>query len=319
MTVEVESSARIHLGFYNMYNDGVAYGSIGVAVTEPIVRVRVKPSDKLVVDNKSGIPVDDVVSNVINKLRCDNVQIEVLEAIPRHVGLGSTTQLSLSLGYAIANLKGLKISIRELAVKLGRGVNSGIGVAAFESGGFIVDSGRYTSNGKVYPPKTPYDIPHVVFRHKLPRDWYFIILLPKGIKGLSEREERSIMESPEPLPQDIQYELYKTLVLHLIPSVLRNDIVTFGKAVTKIQYIVGMYFSKYQGGIFCCDEVDYLVHSLLELGAYGAGQSSWGPTTYGIVKSISRARRLLRKVLERASSKSLDVEAVELRLKCYRQ
>jgi beta-ribofuranosylaminobenzene 5'-phosphate synthase len=34
------------------------------------------------------------------------------------------------------------------------------------------------------------------------------------------------------------------------------------------------------------------VHFLLENGAQGAGQSSWGPTVYGVVEGVENGRKL---------------------------
>jgi len=46
---------------------------------------------------------------------------------------------------------------------------------------------------------------------------------------------------------------------------------------------------------------------MLRNGVYGAGQSSWGPTVYGVVEGYSKARRVLAKTLAEIQSKGLDV------------
>ncbi|MCS7128322.1 MAG: hypothetical protein N3E36_03980 [Sulfolobales archaeon] len=307
MALCVESSARLHLGFYNFYEDGIAYGGLGVAIESPIVRIKVNKCEDFKLVALGDVYLEDVANAVKRKLKVENVCITVEKAIPRNVGLGSTTQIALAIAYGITKLFNLNYSIRELALILKRGKDSGVGIAAFENGGFIVDGGRKI-NGKVEEPKTLNDIPPVIFQSPLPQNWYFIILIPRGIKGLDELRERYAMDYPRSLPRDLQYELYKLLLLHIIPSVIRGDIKTFGMAVTKLQMIVGTYFSKYQGGVYCCREVEELVKTLLEAGAYGAGQSSWGPTTYGIVEELEKAYVVLKKVLERAYKLNIDLE-----------
>ena len=309
MRIVVESSARLHMGFYNFLSDGIAYGGIGLAIDKPKVIVKVFKSDRLVIDNKTSIDVEDAVERVATAFNFKGFGVEVVEAIPRHIGLGSTTQLTLSIGYAVTKLLNMNIGVRELAVMLGRGRDSGIGIATFQYGGFIVDSGRRVSEkGIVEPPKNVDDLPQVIFRARVPRSWSILVFIPKRRRGLDENVERVAMDSPQPLPKDLQHELYKLLLLHIIPSVIRGDAETFGKAITKMQFIVGQYFSKFQGGIFCCEETEYIVNSLLSHGACGAGQSSWGPTAYGIVENSLRARRILRKVLSDIEKKGYEVE-----------
>lgn len=306
--VVVESSARLHLGFYNFYEDGIAYGGLGVAIELPIVRVKIFKADRLTVLNRTDIDVSDIVDNIVKRLNVNEFGVEILKAIPRHVGLGSTTQTALSIGYGVSKLFGFNYSVRELAYRLGRGRDSGIGIAVFESGGFVVDSGRWVGQGIVEPPRSVNDLPQPIFRFKIPRNWYFLVFIPKGLKGFDERSERKAMDTPTSLPSDIQKELYKLVILHIIPSILRKDIEVFGKAITKLQLIVGEYFSKYQGGIFCCKESEFIVNTMTRYGVAGVGQSSWGPTVYGVVKGREKALRILSKVLRDINSKGYDVE-----------
>ena len=308
LQIMVNSGARLHLGFYNLLTDELAYGSLGVGIEYPTTVVYVKPSSSLKVVNESGIYVEDVVSEVLDKLDKPNVEIRITKAVPRHVGLGSTTQLTLSLAYGLSKLLKLRYSIKELAVLFRRGHISGIGIAVFKSGGFIVDSGRVVKDGVVSEPRRVSDLPQVVFRKSLPRSWYFIVFVPEGIKGLGEREERKYLEAPHEPPKDLQNELRKLLLTYLIPSVIRRDIEVFGKSITRIQELVGKYFSRYQGGIYCCKETELAVKQFLKHGAYGAGQSSWGPVAYGITEGLRRAQRILEKVGKEMKRKGIKAK-----------
>ncbi|MEM0228183.1 MAG: hypothetical protein QXJ22_05340, partial [Ignisphaera sp.] len=143
MAICIESSARLHLGFYNFFEDGIAYGGLGVAIEYPKVRVRIDRDVGFRIINRVGnLYIDDVIDSIRKRLSISNIVIDIEEAFPRHIGLGGTTQLALSIGYGIVKLLGLGYSIRELAAILGRGRDSGIGIATFEYGGFVVDSGR---------------------------------------------------------------------------------------------------------------------------------------------------------------------------------
>ena len=69
-------------------------------------------------------------------------EIKVNKFIPQHIGLGSGTQLSLSVGYLVSLFFDLKMTIDEIAVFLKRGKRSGIGIQSFKRGGFAVDLGK---------------------------------------------------------------------------------------------------------------------------------------------------------------------------------
>jgi beta-ribofuranosylaminobenzene 5'-phosphate synthase len=58
---------------------------------------------------------------------------------------------------------------------------------------------------------------------------------------------------------------------------------------------VGDEFASMQGGRFH-PQAAALVEALLEGGAAGAGQSSWGPAVYGVVGSGAAGRDLARRM-----------------------
>lgn len=311
MSIVIKSSARLHLGFYNILckSKNIAYGSLGVALSKPEISIKLSKSGKTIIENHSLVRnIENEVKDILEKMSIKGLHVVINETIPKHVGLGSTTQLMLSVGYGATLLNNLNYTIREIAAILGRGMVSGIGIAAFEKGGFIIDGGRKIKDHEIETPKTPLDLPPIIFRSSLPKNWFFIVIIPKGIKGLSEKEERNILKLPEPMDEKLQYELQRELILGLLPSVVRHDIKGFGKAITRIQLLIGKYFAKYQGDIFCCEETSFIIQSLVKHGAYGVGQSSWGPTAYGITKGLRRAKSLLKNVLKDINRKGFKVD-----------
>jgi len=307
MRVDIRSSARLHLGFYTISASSMAYGSMGVAINKPEIVVQVRKADGLEIRNSTQVTIEKDVTEVIKRLNLPGAEINVLKAIPRHVGLGSTTQLRLSIGYALSRIYGLKYSIRQLAFIIKRGTVSGIGIAAFKHGGFILDSGRLLSEDGIREPKNPAEIPNVMLRRPLPKSWRFIVAIPKGIRGLDEREEKPVLETPE-TNHRLERELHDTVLLHMLPALARGDAENFGRALTKVQRLVGQYFSKFQGGEFCCWETEEMVKSLLDGGAYGAGQSSWGPTAYGLIEGSKKAQKLLDYMIRSAEKAGVEAE-----------
>jgi beta-ribofuranosylaminobenzene 5'-phosphate synthase len=197
-----------------------------------------------------------------------NYFVEVREGIPRHVGLGSTTQLSLAVGTGIARLSGLNVTIEEIARVLGRGKNSGVGIHAFRLGGFVLDGG--VRNG----------VPPLIVRHDCPAEWAFLVITPELQPGFDEREEKPVMASLGGNPK-VAREISHLILLGLLPALVERNIRDFGRSLTRIQELVGSHFSNYQGGEFR-EDVGILLDFLREK-SYGYGQSSWGPTVYGLI------------------------------------
>ena len=310
MRVEVSSSARLHLGFYTISSGEIAYGSIGVAIEKPRVTIQAEEAEGIDVRNLTDVDVNEEIKNVIKQMNVQGASIRVLEAIPRHVGFGSTTQLRLAVAYALSKIYNLGYDIRRLAFLLGRGIFSGIGTAVFEHGGFIIDSGRLVKDRMIYEPRSPDDIPAVILRAPLPKSWHFIVAIPREIRGLDEEEERKPLEAPE-FNEELERELHDTVLIDMLPALARRDARRFGRALTKIQRLVGRYFSKFQSGEFCCWETEKIVECMLENGAYGAGQSSWGPVAYGLTEGKERAERLLNRVSESVERAGIDAEIFE--------
>ena len=143
-SVSVTAPARLHMGFLDpnasLYRK---FGSIGLALNEIATRVTVRRSHRLEANGPQSERVLNVAQNFLDALGIqDAVHVEIDQAIPEHVGLGSGTQMSLATGIAISHLFGLDLSVREVASLTDRGARSGIGIGTFEFGGLIVDGGR---------------------------------------------------------------------------------------------------------------------------------------------------------------------------------
>ena len=65
---------------------------------------------------------------------------------------------------AVNELYDLGLSVHEIAVKVGRGGTSGIGVAAFENGGFILDGGINSARrGHFFPQRLASFLRHLFY------------------------------------------------------------------------------------------------------------------------------------------------------------
>jgi beta-RFAP synthase len=160
---------------------------------------------------------------------------------------------------------------------MGRGKRSGVGIACFQFGGFIMDAGR--KSVRLDDLDSP---PKIIFRYDFPTDWCFVLVIPETEKGLFGKKEDDLMNCLKP-SKKISEEICRLTQIKLLPSLVEKDIVEFGVALTEIDLRTGMFFKEIQGGIYRGKFAKNLMESLLSSGAYGVGQSSWGPTIYGLV------------------------------------
>ncbi len=298
--IEVRTCARLHLGLLdNNGGYGRLYGSIGLAVNRPHLLLRAEPAEGLFVE---GLETDRVASYAERFLRRYGVpggaRLNLLASIPAHVGLGSGTQISLAVGTALSRLAGLRLSTEEIALAAGRGVRSGIGIATFQRGGFVLDGGHRTSSGHLSGTQVRQTessrIPPILFRHPVPKYWYFITAIPGTGQGISgEREDKAFSRLTE-TPPELAERISRLLLMKMLPALVEKDVASFGQALTGIQQMVGDCFAAIQGGRFSNPLSEQLIAFLLKAGAAGAGQSSWGPAVYGLVEGRERARQMTK-------------------------
>ncbi|MDM8555493.1 hypothetical protein QUF75_12240 [Desulfococcaceae bacterium HSG7] len=282
MKVRIAASSRLHLGFMDLNGSlGRLYGSIGVALSKPITEIEVQTGNHLSIQNVS----ENKKRKVFNFVKTfskyhgidPNVTIRVLKSIPEHKGLGSGTQLALSVSTALAHIYGIKTDTHALSVMMGRGMRSGIGIWGFEHGGFIIDSGKMRLKDGGFDARPP----KAIVRCDFPDEWKFVIVVPEEKHGLSGEEEKKAIEFVHP-SRKISEEICRLVMMKLMPSLIEKEIEAFGNALSEIDRRTGLFFVPVQGGIYSEKLSHKIIDHFLASGAYGAGQSSWGPAVYGL-------------------------------------
>jgi beta-ribofuranosylaminobenzene 5'-phosphate synthase len=282
MRVRVDAGARLHVGFQNLsLAHERLYGGVGVAIDEPRVALSAEPADAVVCEDQL---IADYAERVCGVLGVDGARLAVEERLPRHVGLGSGTQLALATLAAVARAHERDPGVRERAPNLDRGGRSGVGVATFESGGFVVDAGHPTERFTTHPPEAgEWEVPTTAVRHDLPTDWRFVLVLPDaepGRSGEAENESmRAVVERADPAVAD---ELAVLLVRRLLPAVAEGRLEAFGDAVGAFGRLNGAWYAEEQGGVYR-PPAGRLIDALADRPSVrGVGQSSWGPAVYGV-------------------------------------
>ncbi|MDX1519597.1 MAG: GHMP kinase [Gammaproteobacteria bacterium] len=289
--IRVKAPARLHMGFMDMHGGlGRSFGSLGLCLENLYTSLSVRESGSLHVSGPGCERAQRYAGQILEHFAPgEAVEIQIERAIPEHMGLGSGTQLSLALGLAITQLKGIRVSIEDIACCLGRGARSGIGIGAFRYGGFIVDGGRGESTR----------VPPVISRMGFPDEWRILLLLDHSRQGVHGKEEVQAFRSLPEMQDNTVNHLCRIVVMQVLPALAEKNCEAFGAGITEIQNCVGDHFQHVQGGRYASARVaSVLEWAGQQDGVTGIGQSSWGPTGFAILPSETQAYQTMKKARE---------------------
>jgi beta-ribofuranosylaminobenzene 5'-phosphate synthase len=279
--VDVRAAARLHLGFLDLDGTlGRRFGSIGLAIDGIACQITLTASPHSGADGPRAERAVRYLERVAAAFGIPlRAHVQVTDAIPAHIGLGSGTQLALSIGAALACLHDVAWTPRDVAVATGRGSRSGIGIASFAQGGLVVDGGR----GKGNEP------PPLVARVEFPTEWPIILLLDGAQRGLHGAAEQEAFRSLPTFPAGLADRLCRLVVMLLLPAIAERDFTSVAASIGEIQDRLAAYFAPAQGGRWTSAMVGAALHHLRRAGLVGVGQSSWGPTGFALAPSPAAA------------------------------
>ena len=289
--VSVAAPARLHLGFLDPAATlGRRFSSVGLVLDglDTVVEMACADTDRF--DAFSG--GDAALARAVEHLRtlraatrCTApVRLALRAAPPMHAGLGSGTQLALAVGTAFSRLWGLGLGSGTLAVMLGRGARSGVGIAGFEHGGLLLDGG----------PRADGSPAALLSRLALPASWRVIVALDPRVQGLSGASEKAALASLAPLPHAVSAEICHEVLMRLLPGAAGAEFEPFAAGVSHIQRLLGDHFAPaQQGRRFTSPSVAGLMDWIGAHAIAGIGQSSWGSAGFAIVRSAEDARQAL--------------------------
>lgn len=282
-TVRVEVPARLHLGMFDLTGSlGRRFGGIGAAISHPAVVIEATLGTELAAEGPEAARVLEFARRYLLATGTPGgAHLRVVTAIPNHVGLGSGTKLALAVARALAELHGHPADPQVLALAVGRAQRSAIGLWTFGQGGIVVEGGRREGGGPA----------PLLARYEAPRSWRVVLAIPSGSRGLHGAAEVAAFERLSP-PAATAAAISHLVLMALLPALVEGELAEFGRALTAVQQLVGQSFGPAQGGTFANAAVARLVAGLLDAGAAGAGQSSWGPAVYALAAGDAEAARL---------------------------
>lgn len=286
----VRASARLHMGFIDPGGTlGRRFGSLGLVLQGPSVVVTVCPADR---DELMACGDDADLPRLATHLdrmrqatgRRHPLRVELLQSLPPHAGLGSGTQLALAFGRAFAEVHGLSIDTPALAGLLGRGLRSGVGIAGFDHGGFLVDAGASSSGGPA----------PVLSRLAFPTAWPVLLVQDTRRKGLHGAEEIEALAGLSPFPRSHAAAVSHELMMRVLPAIIEHDFEPMAQGLSHIQRLIGDHFAPAQGGLhYTSPEVAAVMRWIESQTPAATGQSSWGPTGFAVLPSTRVAEELV--------------------------
>lgn len=302
-SVTVTVPARLHLGFLDL-NGGLGrrFGSIGLAINGLKTSITFNAASQPQVTGPESERVRGYLQAMQRALDIENTcHVRIDEVVPAHAGLGSGTQIALAVAAGVRRFHGLPLDVRGDAIRLERGARSGVGIGLFDHGGLVVDGGR--------GPLTT--AAPVVSRMPFPEQWRILVVLDPHRQGVHGPDEREVFSKLAPSSDGQAAHLCRLVLMKALPALAECDIAGFGSAIKEMQVLLGDYFAAIQGGSrFSSPDVAAALAALEDEGAYGIGQSSWGPTGFAFAPSAEEANRLVESIYRHPRCRDLDIRTV---------
>lgn len=296
MMTRVVAPSRLHFGLFNVPTRGEhhpeerAFGGIGLMVDAPGLVITAKPEETWQFEGPLASRAQDFAIRFMQTLpEADRRPFQVLvERCPaEHTGLGVGTQLGLAVAKALAMGTGLADSSSpSLAMMIGRGERSAIGVHGFDRGGFLIETGKLP--GEVLSP--------IVSNITLPDSWRVVLFTPpSSTKWHGSQERLAFATATSGKLEELQELADRTI----LPAAKAGNLDTFGNAIHEFNRLAGEPFASSQGGPYASPVIEELILNLRQFGIRGVGQSSWGPTVFAIVGDSDSALSLMQRYRNR--------------------
>ena len=297
----IKSPSRLHLGLIDMNGSyGRLDGGIGLTIKDPNFLLYAEPAEKgISIEFDDKFPFTDDIKHECNKKITaaaekvinfydvdEGFYFRVDKSYLPHSGLGSGTQIALSTGKLICEHIGQESNGYSLGKITGRGGTSGIGVFAFDYGGFIVDGGHSVKEKSSFLPSSASKAgpPQLFGRYEFPDEWGVLLVILKSDVSVNGQKEVNIFQEYCPIDRN-EVELYSHLIfMNMIPFLIEKDLPCFGNIINKIQTIG---FKNIEVSLQS-DNIKALMNKLTEIGAYAVGMSSFGPTVYSFYDNTNK-------------------------------
>jgi beta-RFAP synthase len=291
--IRLATGSRLHFGLLDTVEP---FGGVGVMIHCPLTEVLVTPAASFEYVGPESSRALAIAKRVLRFAPPEDAcrlgelppcRIEVPRFAPSHHGLGSGTQLSMTVAEGICRFLQISVDEMTLATKIAsRGKRSAIGIHGYFHGGMIYEA--LSPSGQLN---------EIQQRVELPSGWAVAILRPafhgEVVHGAAEAESFARIAAASPAEK---IKLQHIACEQLLPSAAAGDFQNFAAAIELYNRSSGMLFAAIQGGPYNGTKVESLIEWLAGEGVRGVGQSSWGPSVFAWFESRDHAESLVSRV-----------------------
>lgn len=292
--------ARLHFGLLAFDSDESSFGGVGVMIDRPGLEVHASESEHFTTTGPLADRIESFARlwQLSTDLELPAVRITTRGQMRDHVGLGCGTQLGLAVGTLLSKLAGFPLpDIPALAATVDRAKRSAIGCYGFLLGGFLFETGHRNDN-----------FPTLAYRGEMPPHWRFVLATQHEVHGRHGADEEEGFRQLDRVPEPTTARLRNLVEGEMIPHLKAADIGRFGEAVYEYGCLAGDCYASLQGGRYANPTCTDLVQRMRQFGITGVGQSSWGPTIFGLCEDGQQAEALCTQLRERYSESQLQLE-----------
>ncbi|WP_394617186.1 beta-ribofuranosylaminobenzene 5'-phosphate synthase family protein [Lentzea sp. JNUCC 0626] len=220
-----------------------AYGGAGASFSAWPVRTRAERSPRFGLTSDSEPLTRLKVTAAFERAAAAGLDtraaLSITAALPAHVGFGAGTATVLSALAAVARLHDWPTSPADLVKLSGRGRTSGVGSAAFFTGGFVVDAGQrgHPVDGCYRPSHDPQDRPPSTTTGSwpIPADWRISLVIPELRPTVAPDAEGGFFRSNTPVSsEDVLWQIAH-LYHGMLPALAEADLPAFARSLAGYQ------------------------------------------------------------------------------------
>ena len=285
--VKITTPSRLHFSLLDLNGAlGRIDGGFGLTIADPNFQIIAERSTDIDVStSRYRERTITILQRLQQTYPFPGIKLTFESEIPKHSGFGSGTQLALGIAHAVNLLYEFGLNAQQLAQAVGRGGTSGIGIAAFDTGGFIVDGGHRFPEEKAsfLPSSAVGDIlpPPILLRYSFP-ELPLLIVMPNCSRIYGDKEIE-LFRTLCPQPEWVAQKLSHILLLQILPALVEDNMYNLGKALNNIQTFGWKRVEIDAQGA----ELQTTLNFLQDSRAFGAGVSSWGPAICVIAEDVN--------------------------------
>ncbi len=236
--VKIITNSRLHFGFLNLKSSkSYSYGGMGLSINKHPTILTVSKASKF--ESNLNKTLSDKIFHFISKNKLSKkIRIDCVDSPQKHIGLGSGTQLILSIEEALSKFYRFKQNINIFK----RNYRSGVGVNSYKNGGFIVDS-----------PKNNLQSNEIIFKTSFPKEWKIILIFDSKAKGLHGNSENKFFSTDTTII--IKKKLSDLTLNEIIPSIIYKDFDIFARGLTQFQELNSLFYSSIQKSSYLSHDI----------------------------------------------------------------